>query len=385
MSGAPSDVRSDRLIKSIYGTLSRTGHWPEVLEEICQAFDASAVSFFEHNFGNRNGFIRYRCRHFDNATDQIYNTKMCGRNPWMRSDQPYRPETALLGTEILPNVELEKTAFYQDYLKPLGYLHRLCGVVARDGLEVQALALVRNRQMKPFRQSDKNRLQHILPHLHQAWDLRHHLDDDRSQREALLELIDYIPIACLLVNQGAQVRFLNKAAEQLLARRDGLLLTAGALTAGTSRESVRLRRMIAKVAAQGTPTSDDLGARIVISRISDRLPLLLTCYSVHRSEIDCRTIDRPGKSGALVALLVKDPDGNNLDNFDSFAAAYHLTAAEARLIGLLAAGRGLFQAAKQLGITNNTARTHMRHIYSKVGAHRQADLIRMLAKLGMSS
>ena len=85
-----------------------------------------------------------------------------------------------------------------------------------------------------------------------------------------------------------------------------------------------------------------------------------------------------------MALLVKDPDGDNLDNFDSFADAYHLTAAEARLIGLLAGGRGLFQAAKELGITKNTARTHMRHIYSKVGAHRQADIIRLLAKLGMS-
>jgi len=378
------DDRSDRLIKSIYGTLGQRGLWPEVLEEICDVFDASAVSFFEHNFGNRNGFIRYRCCHFDDDADKIYNTTMCGRNPWMRSDQPYRSETALLGTEVLPNTELVKTTFYQDYLKPLGYLHRLCGVVARDGLEVQAVALVRDRHMKPFRQGDKNRLQQILPHLHQAWELRRRLRDDRNQREALLELLDHIPVACLLVNQGAQVRFLNKAAEQLLARRDGLLVTAGALSAGTNRESLRLRRMIAKVAAHGSPTSEEHGEHLVLSRASDRLPLLLTCYSVHRSEIDRRAIDRPGKSGALVALLVKDPDGDGLDNFGSFADAYHLTAAETRLIGLLSGGRGLFQAAQELGITKNTARTHMRHIYSKVGAHRQADIIRLLAKLGMS-
>jgi len=384
MSAGTHDDRSDRLIKTIYGTLGQRGLWPNVLEEICHDFDASAVSFFEHNFGNRNGFIRYRCCHFDDAADKVYNTKMCGRNPWMRSDQPYRPETALLGTEILPNAELMKTTFYQDYMKPLGFLHRLCGVVARDGLEVQAVALVRDRHMKPFRQSDKNRLQQILPHLHQAWDLRRHLRDDRNQREALLELLDHIPVACLLVNQGAQVRFLNKAAEQLLARRDGLLVTAGALSAGTSRESLRLRRMVAKVAAHGSPTSEELGEHIALARASDRLPLLLTCYSVHRSAVDRRAIDRPGKSGALVALLAKDPDGDELDNFGSFADAYHLTAAEARLVGLLAGGRGLFQAATELGITKNTARTHMRHIYSKVGAHRQADIIRLLAKLGMS-
>ena len=46
MSAGPHVDRSDRLIKCIYGTLGENGLWPGVLEEICDAFDASAVSFF---------------------------------------------------------------------------------------------------------------------------------------------------------------------------------------------------------------------------------------------------------------------------------------------------------------------------------------------------
>jgi DNA-binding CsgD family transcriptional regulator len=57
---------------------------------------------------------------------------------------------------------------------------------------------------------------------------------------------------------------------------------------------------------------------------------------------------------------------------------YGLTNAEARLLRFLSDGCGLLEAARELVITKNTARTHMRSIYAKVGTHRQSDLVRLL-------
>jgi DNA-binding CsgD family transcriptional regulator len=182
----------------------------------------------------------------------------------------------------------------------------------------------------------------------------------------------------MLVSQGGKVHFLNRSAETLLARRDGLMVRVGRLSAGTNRESVLLRRTIEKVAA-GNAKSRFAGEQIILSRPSQQPPILLTLFSIHRSTIGPRD-----KTGAMVAVLGHDPDCDDHDTLEGFAAAYHLTQSEARLTGLLASGRGLFEAAADLGVTRNTARTHMRHIYSKVGAHRQTDIIRLLAKLGMS-
>ncbi len=376
---APNDDHADRVIHMIYGTLGERGLWPGVLDEICDAFGGSGVGLIEHNFGNRKGFFWYKGSRVPASVERAYNSRMCARNPWLRSDLPYQPEAALLGTEILPNTEVIGTEFYLDYLRPQGWLHRICGVVARDGLQVQLLTILRPEGMKPFGENDKKGLQRILPHLRQALDLRKHLREDRSEREALLEILDHMPVACLLVNRGARVRFLNKSAEQLLARRDGLMVQADCLIAGTSRESIRLRKMIGRVATGQSSAPRGPGEHMVISRPSERPPLLLTCFWVHRSENG-----RPGGGEGLVALLTKDPDGESLESLDSFAAAYHLTRAEGRLVGLLAEGRGVFEAASELGVTKNTARTHMKHIYSKVGTHRQTDIIRLLAKLGMS-
>ena len=110
MSVAQGEDRIDDLIKVIYGTLGQKGQWPRVLDQICDAFGGAGVTRFEHNFGNRKGFIRYRCRHVDASANDAYNNKMCGRNPWLHCDLPYQPEAALLGTEILPNADLVKTA-----------------------------------------------------------------------------------------------------------------------------------------------------------------------------------------------------------------------------------------------------------------------------------
>ncbi len=314
MPTARGDDRIDELIKVIYATLGQKGQWPYVLDQICDIFGGAGVTRFEHNFGNRKGFIRHKCQHVGAEANDAYDNKMCGRNPWLRSDLPYRSEAALLGTEILPNSELVRTEFYGDFLRPLGYLHRLCGVVARDGLDVELVAVLRTKEMRPFTEPDKKRLQRLLPHLHQAWDLRRTLRAERIEREALLGILDRVPIACLLVDHAARIRFVNRPAERLLARRDGLMAGANCVIAATSRESVRLRRMIARVAVGAGAARPDLGEVIIVSRPSERPPILLTGLCIRPREAG-----RPGRAGALVALLAKDPEGEKLSSDARFS------------------------------------------------------------------
>ncbi|MDJ0937976.1 MAG: helix-turn-helix transcriptional regulator [Kiloniellales bacterium] len=373
----PDEERLDRLVKSIYATLGGGDPWPDVLDELCDVFDGRGATLTDHNFGSRRGAIRFKCDHFDDAVPETYKRRMCSRNPWLHSDLPYRPRSVILGTEILPDAELTRTEFYQEYLHPLGLKHRLCGVVHRDGLGIRFLAILRAPRQPAFEESDKARLRRLLPHFQQSFDLRRHLLQERSEREALLEVLDHIPVACMLVNQGATLHFVNNAATRLLERRDGLLLRAGGLAASSSRLSTQLRSAIAKVASCHPAQGGNRGEHFVVSRPSGRPPLLLSLQPVHQSQVG-----GAAEPEALVAILTKDPDGEQLESVETFAEAYGLTEAEARLIGLLAEGSSLFEAAATLGVSKNTARTHMRHIYAKVGAHRQADLIRLLAKLG---
>jgi DNA-binding CsgD family transcriptional regulator len=56
---------------------------------------------------------------------------------------------------------------------------------------------------------------------------------------------------------------------------------------------------------------------------------------------------------------------------------FHLTGAETMLAIQLANGLSLEEAAAALNIKRNTARAHLRSIFSKTGVRRQTELVRI--------
>jgi DNA-binding CsgD family transcriptional regulator len=74
-----------------------------------------------------------------------------------------------------------------------------------------------------------------------------------------------------------------------------------------------------------------------------------------------------------VPSYVADPIMN--DSIDLLRSHFGLTRAEARLALHLVAGETLRSAEAKLGVTYETARTHLKNIFSKTGTCRQAELV----------
>lgn len=102
--------------------------------------------------------------------------------------------------------------------------------------------------------------------------------------------------------------------------------------------------------------------------------------AMHIVPLDRATRDRLGQDGVL--LLLADVGGASVPSADLLRQMFDLTPAEARLARLLVGGRAPAEAARALGITEGTARTHLRRVFEKIGVNRQAELVRLLAGLG---
>lgn len=61
----------------------------------------------------------------------------------------------------------------------------------------------------------------------------------------------------------------------------------------------------------------------------------------------------------------------------------HLTEQEARLVRLLADGHNYESAGRQLGITVNTVRKHVRSVYQKLHAHSKAEAVSKALRAGL--
>lgn len=67
------------------------------------------------------------------------------------------------------------------------------------------------------------------------------------------------------------------------------------------------------------------------------------------------------------------------DHLDRFADAYGLTSRERDIFALFAEGRSAPYIAEMLVLSENTVKTHLRHVYTKCGLHNRQDLLDAIA------
>ena len=64
------------------------------------------------------------------------------------------------------------------------------------------------------------------------------------------------------------------------------------------------------------------------------------------------------------------------------ASRYFLTEREASVLELLLAGRSVPYIAEQLCVSQNTVKTHVRHIYAKLDIHTRQELLDLVEREG---
>lgn len=83
--------------------------------------------------------------------------------------------------------------------------------------------------------------------------------------------------------------------------------------------------------------------------------------------------DNPSPSTAVDLLRVLI-DGR----VSELADEYHLTPREREVLTLLAWGKGARRIEEELLLSSNTVKTHMRHVYAKLGVHSRSELDKLL-------
>ena len=370
---ASAVARAD-LVDLIYAVVTEPGAWHEVLRRLQQVFTAEAVLVARHDVATTSGACVHQIG-MDPALAGRYEFEFARQNPWMQVESLYRTHSVVTGEDVVRNADLMKTAFYEHYLRPQRLLHRMCGVICRRGPEFWYVTAARQPRQPGFDDGETRCLARLLPHVGRALDLSWQFARERSARQPLLDVLDQLPTAIIVVDAEARPVMINTAAEGILALSDGILVKRRRLEALWHAERVRLEQLItpACVVANGDAAA---GGHLTVSRPSGRRPFLVMVRPLPRAYCD-----RAGQQGRLAAVVIKDPHAQLHPSAASrreLAELYGLTRAEERLLQFILDGLGLFEAAERLGVSRNTARTHMKRIYAKTGTRRQAELMRSL-------
>lgn len=370
--GGRGDGWLDGIVDKVCDALGDEAALGGLLERLRQDFGCSAAALISHDFAHRRGIW---C--FDSGVDpsirRSYAEYFAERNPWLGISIIYQTGRVHLGSEIIADSDLVRTEFYDGFLRRFDAHHRLCGVVLRDRNETCFLSLMRSRALREFDARDRHDLGSLVPHLHQMLRVRRTLLRRCAGYEPFDQLLRLLPEAVLVVDRDAKLVFRNEAAARIAQAGDGLAVRGGRLVAESRTQNAELRRLVAATVLPphegGAP-----GGRLVVARPSGRHPYVLVANRLGCDHAD----DLMGHPEPLVAIVTRDPDADAGDL--DLATVYRLTRAEARLCGLVVTGITLAEAAERLGISRNTARTHMKQVYAKTGTHRAAELTRLVSR-----
>jgi len=86
----------------------------------------------------------------------------------------------------------------------------------------------------------------------------------------------------------------------------------------------------------------------------------------------------PFSQAPRVAIFINDPSAPQPTNIERVAALFGLTPAESKLTRQLMNGQSVIEAANTLGITQQTARVHLKRIFGKTDTKRQSEFMRLI-------
>jgi DNA-binding CsgD family transcriptional regulator len=282
------------------------------------------------------------------------------------------PKTPIVHDGMLGPGQDEDTRKYMDWHERSVETRYRLVAQSQMGLNFQAgVALHRARRAGRYRPDEIDRFGLINEHLRRALALGAKLGSLATRQRLTADLLDRSVSAIILLDASRQVVFMNRAAEDLKARLDGIRLSSNGIHLSVPQEDEHLRMLITRVTAS-QQSQRSIGEVMRATRPSGRRPYGIWVAAVAQSPA-ALTAFRPA-----VWVLINDPERPTGPPASHLQSLFGMTQAEAKLAIRLAAGDSLKAAAEELGITYGTARTRLIQLFQKTNTQSQTQLIRLL-------
>jgi len=365
--------RAFRLIDRIYAAAMDPDVWQEVTEGVSELFGGAPTTLSFVIPGEATG-ERYSVgieeKYLDTHVEHLFKDTPFST----RYMHHFFDRWGDLG-EVIGHVNLAQTEFYTEWLKPQGFAAAwsIGHAITNEKREPLGGFTIFPREGAPeltgeqFAEADL-----LVPHLRRAVQLHLTVHGAQRVRIALAEAIDRLPTGLLLLDAKRRIVVQNRGAERIIAANDGFRIDRHGPSADDARENATLQKLIADAIDARVGQEIRAAGFVAISRPSGE-----RSYAVMVTPL----LAVPGKSvmsDAVVAIFVADPSARFFAAPEALTELYQLTHSEAELVRLLATGLSLEEAADKRGVSLNTARSHLKHVFAKTDTSRQGELVRLI-------
>ena len=234
------------------------------------------------------------------------------------------------------------------------------------------LRVSRTDAANDFGPGDRRLCTALLPHLRQSVEIFARLGQIASERLLYAGTLNQLAVGTIILDAHRRILDKDRIADALLKQNDGLVAFNDTLTLGDRAAATRLNDAVLKIVENERKGERSLVEAIRVERPSGKRDLGLIVKLAPRP----RYLD--GQHVPTIVVFINDPDHATTVPPSALAKLFGLTPAEASLSVLLGGGLTLDEAAEELSISRNTARAHLRSIFTKTGVSRQTMLVRLI-------
>ena len=276
-------------------------------------------------------------------------------------------------SDIMPHEQFRKTRFYEEWVRPQGWIDAIGITLEKSLTTYSALSFIRHERHGVVDEGARQRAKLLGPHVRRAVLIGKIIDIHKLEAAALADTLDGLAAAMFLVETTGRIVHANANGHVLLSEENILYSKNGKLIAADAQADRLLQEVFSKVGlhdlALGTKgISIPLGERRGERWLAHILPL--TSGSRRRAA---------AAYSAAAAIFVRKVALHVPHPMEVIVTTYKLTPAEMRVLMMIVEIGGVPEVVEALGISETTVKTHLRHIFVKMNASRQADLVKIVA------
>lgn len=365
-----SSDKIEKILDLIYDGAADNDLWPHALTAVADLTHSEGGILFGQSYTAQRIYFDFNGR-LNEECNRAYQERHM-RNPWSRYMETQPTGRLVLSDEAVSLGELQRSAFYDEVLRPQQVAHNaMMALAARDDFRA-AFNMCRSARRGMFDPDEQRFLEWLSPHLCRSVTLGFRIDGYLAMQQTAFDVLDRLADGVAVLDRKARVLFVNAAARRMA--EEGVLRLHQSVGTHSPVHSQRLNELI-RGALQGAA-----GGTMSLPRQLDGR-LLTILVSAIRSK-DLGRLSDAGVKDAAVLLFVVDPATRRSIPLGQIMDAYGLTHAEARVALAASSGNTVLETAQSLSLSPNTIKTHLRRVFAKTATGRQAELAGLIASIG---
>lgn len=360
------------LIGEIYDAALDPSLWTDAVGNAGRFVGGQAASIFSKSPVAREGILYY-VSGVEPHYRQLYFDKYIKVDPITTGHYFADIGQPIAVADLMPYSEFQETTLYKEWVQPQGMVDFVTAVLDKSVSSAAMFGVFRYERDGRVNDETRRRMRLIVPHIRRAVLVGSLIDVGSKEVATFADTLDSLNTAICLVDPLGRIVHANAACHGVFGAGDLLSATDGRIVARDAEIDQTLRKLFtaagggdAAIGTQGIalPLTGKNGAHYVFHV----LPLTSGARRVAGIAY-----------AATAAVFIRKAALETPAPPEIIAKTYNLTPTELRVLLAIVEIGGVPEVSVALGVGETTIKTHLRNLFAKTGADRQADLVKIVA------